>query len=179
MVSTSGLRGTWKGGTYVGKDANVVIALYVNAAGGHSTLPEVQASYKAEQRACFTILKEWVRQHIREKEEMHRFADSMTEVDGRGYMFELNSVGWGDRNDPFYLLLHRTLNEMAETFDCKSHSNHSTPYALEYSWVRGNGMEYDTVRLGAYAYAVGVKVEVETAADFFLAEDLSWVTDQM
>jgi len=110
---------------------------------------------------------------------MHRFADSMTEVDGRGYMFELNSVGWGDRNDPFYLLLHRTLNEMAETFDCKSHSNHSTPYALEYSWVRGNGMEYDTVRLGAYAYAVGVKVEVETAADFFLAEDLSWVTDQM
>ena len=178
MVSTSGLRGTWKGGTYVGKDANVVIALYVNAVTSRIRSEEKSAQL-AEQRACFTILREWVRQHIREKEEMHRFADSMTEVDGRGYMFELNSVGWGDRNDPFYLLLHRTLNEMAETFDCKSHSNHSTPYALEYSWVRGNGMEYDTVRLGAYAYAVGVKVEVETAADFFLAEDLSWVTDQM
>ena len=178
MVSTSGLRGTWKGGTYVGKDANVVIALYVNAVTSRIRSEEKSAQL-AEQRACFTILREWVRQHIREKEEMHRFADSMTEVDGRGYMFELNSVGWGDRNDPFYLLLHRTLNEMADTFDCKSHSNHSTPYALEYSWVRGNGMEYDTVRLGAYAYAVGVKVEVETAADFFLAEDLSWVTDQM
>ena len=178
MVSTSGLRGTWKGGTYVGKDANVVIALYVNAVTSRIRSEEKSAQL-AEQRACFTILREWVRQHIREKEEMHRFADSMTEVDGRGYMFELNSVGWGDKNDPFYLLLHRTLNEMAETFDCKSHSNHSTPYALEYSWVRGNGMEYDTVRLGAYAYAVGVKVEVETAADFFLAEDLSWVTDQM
>jgi hypothetical protein len=33
-------------------------------------------------------------------------------------------------------------------------------------------MEYDTVRLGNYAFAVGVKVEVETAADFFIAEEL-------
>ena len=103
---------------------------------------------------------------------MYVFNEFMTEVDGRGYMFELRHVKWGDETDPFYLLLARTLKEMAETFGCKSHSNNSTPYALEYSWVRGNGMEYDTVRMGAYAYAVGVKVEVETAADFFLAEEL-------
>lgn len=173
MVSTSGLRGTWKGGTYVGNTANVVIALYVNAITTHRrNMPETYKLQQDEQRACFTILKEWVRQHIREKEEMHRFADSMTEVDGRGYMFELHGIDWGNETSLSYLLLHRTLNEMAETFDCKTHNNCGTRYALEYSWVRGNGMEYDTVRMGAYAYAVGVKVEVETAADFFLAEDL-------
>jgi len=172
MVSTSGLRGTWKGGRYVGNDADVVIALYVNAAGGHSTLPDIQAARKAEQRACFTILKEWVRQHIREKPEMYIMNEFMTEVDGRGYMFELRNVKWGNENDPFYLLLRRTLNEMADTFNLRSHDNCSTSYALEYSWVRGHGVEYDTVRLGAYAYAVGVKVETEVANDFFTAEEL-------
>lgn len=172
MASTSGLRGMWQGGKFVGNTTNVAIALYVNAHGGHSTLPEVQASYKAEQRACFTILKEWVRQHIREKDHMYVFNEFMTEVDGRGYMFQLDRVKWGNDNDPFYLLLRRTLNEMAEAFNCQPHSNNSTPYALEYSWVKGQGMEYDTVRLGNYAYAVGVKVEVETAADFFLGEEL-------
>ena len=173
MASTSKLRGTWRAGGFVGNTANVVIALYVNAVTTHRVnMPETYKVQKEEQRACFTILKEWVRQHIREKDEMYRIADGMTEVDGRGYMFELRQVKWGDNNDPFYLLLQRTLNEMAETFNCKPHSNCSTPYALEYSWVKGNGMEYDTVRMGAYAYAVGVKVEVETAADFFLAEDL-------
>ena len=171
MVSTSGLRGTWKGGRYVGKDADVVIALYVNAVTSRIRSEERSAQL-AEQRACFTILKEWVRQHIREKDEMYVFNEFMTEVDGRGYMFELRNIKWGDCTDPFYLLLLRTLDEMADAFNCEPHSNNSTPYALEYSWVRGNGMEYDTVRLGAYAYAVGVKVEVETAADFFLGEEL-------
>lgn len=179
MVSTSGLRGTWQGGTIVGKTANVVIALYVNAHGRNARLGEARAEYKREQTACFAILKEWVRQHIREKDYMYVFTDNMTEVDGRGYLWEFNGVEWGDKKSPFYLLLHRTLKEMAEAFNCEAHSNHSTPYALEYSWVRGNGMEYDTVRLGAYAYAVGVKVETEVAADFLIAEDLSWVTDQM
>jgi hypothetical protein len=171
MVSTSGLRGTWKGGRYVGKDANVVIALYVNAVTSRIRSEERSAQL-AEQRACFTILKEWVRQHIREKDHMYVFNEFMTEVDGRGYMFQLDRVKWGDCTDPFYLLLLRTLDEMADAFNCQPHSNNSTPYALEYSWVKGNGMEYDTVRLGAYAYAVGVKVEVETAADFFIAEEM-------
>lgn len=172
MASTSGLRGTWKGGRYVGNTARVVIALYANATGRHSTLPEVQAARKAEQRACFAILREWVRQHIREKDYMHQLADNMTEVDGRGYLFELNGVAWGNENSPFYLLLQRTLDEMAETFNLREHDNCSTSYALEYSWVRGHGMEYDSVRLGAYAYAVGVKVETEVAADFLIAEEL-------
>lgn len=172
MVSTSGLRGMWQGGKFVGNTANVAIALYVNAHGRLTRFQEGQAAWKVEQRACFTILKEWVRQHIREKEEMYVFNEFMTEVDGRGYMFQLDRVKWGDCTDPFYLLLLRTLDEMADAFGCKPHSNHSTPYALEYSWVKGQGMEYDTVRLGNYAYAVGVKVEVETAADFFLAEEL-------
>lgn len=175
MVSTSGLRGTWKGGRLVGKDANVVIALYVNTL---TNRYEVRNKRAQEQRACFTILKEWVRQHILDKDYMHRLADSMTEVDGRGYMFELNHVKWADNSDPFYLLLLRTLDEMEEAFNLREHDNCSTPYALEYSWVKGHGMEYDSVRLGAYAYAVGVKVETEVAADFFIAEDLSWVTDQ-
>ena len=172
MVSAHSLRGIWQTGGIVGKESRVVIALYVNAQGRASRLGEVRAQYKREQAACFAILKEWVRQHIREKDYMHRLDDSMTEVDGRGYLFELYHVKWGDESDPFYLLLQRTLNDMAEAFNCEPHSNHSTPYALEYSYVKGNGMEYDTVRLGAYAYAVGVKVETEVAADFLIAEEL-------
>lgn len=172
MVSTSGLRGTWRGGRIVGNTARVVIALYANATGSHSTLPEIQVQRKREQAACFAIIREWVRQHIREKDEMYQLADHMTEVDGRGYLWELHHVKWGNEADPFYLLLQRTLNEMAEAFNCEAHSNHSTPYALEYAWVRGNGMEYDTVRLGAYAYAVGVKVETEVAADFLISEEM-------
>lgn len=179
MASTSGLRGTWKGGRYVGNHANVVIALYVNATGKHSTLPEVRAARKAEQRACFTILKEWVRQHILEVDYLWSIAKHTHEIEGRGYLWELSHVKWADNSDPFYRLLQRTLDEMAETFNLREHDNCSTPYALEYSWVRGHGMEYDSVRLGAYAYAVGVKVETEVAADYLLAEDLSWVTDQM
>lgn len=171
MVSGHSLRGTWQGGMIVGKDAHVAVALYVNAHGRLSRTPEARAAYKAEQLSCFAILKEWVRINIREKDYMYMFNEFMTEVEGRGYMFEFHRVRWGG-NDPFYLLLQHTLNEMAETFNCKEFSNHSTPYALEYSYSIGNGMEYDTVRLGAYAYAVGVKVEVETASDFFLAEEL-------
>ena len=166
MVSTSGLRGTWKGGRFVGNDANVVIALYVNAVSSRIRSEERSAQL-AEQRACFTILKEWVRQHIRDY-----FRDHMTEVDGRGYLFELPHVKWGNEGNHFFVLLRDTLKEMADAFNLHPHSNCSTPYALEYSWVKASGMEYDTVRLGAYAYAVGVKVEVETAADFFIAEEL-------
>jgi hypothetical protein len=172
MVSTSALSGTWRRGAHVSKDARLVIALYANAAGSHSTMPEVRHQFKREQLACYTILKEWVRQHIREKDYMWQFVRCMTEIEGRGYLFELNPVRWGDESDPFYQLIQRTLNEMAETFNCKEFSNHSTPYALEYSYVKGYGMEYDTVRLGAYAYAVGVKVEVEVASDFMNGEGL-------
>jgi len=172
MVSTSKLTGTWQGGGHVSNTAHLAIALYVNAQGRLTRYEEGQAAYKAEQLACFAILKEWVRQHIREKDEMYVFNEFMTEVEGRGYMFEFHRVRWGNNNDPFNLLVQRTLNDMAETFECKPHSNNSTPYALEYSWVKGNGMEYDTVRLGNYAYAVGVKVEVEVAPDFFIAEEL-------
>jgi len=171
MVSGHSLRGIWQRGTIVGNTAHLAIALYVNAHGRQSRVPESRAAYEAEQRACFAILKEWVRQHIREKEEMYMFNEFMTEVDGRGYLFEFHHIKWND-TDPFYLLVQRTLKDMAETFGCKEHSNHSTPYALEYSYTRGNGMEYDTKRMGAYAYAVGVKVEVEVAPDFFLAEEL-------
>lgn len=171
MASTSGLRGTWQRGRIVGNHANVVIALYVNV-NTSTRYPELREDRKREQRACFTILKEWVRQHIREVQHMQVFTDNMTEVEGRGYLWEFNGVGWGNERSPFYLLLRRTLDEMTETFNCQPHSNCSTPYALEYSWVRGHGMEYDSVRLGAYAYAVGVKVETEVAADFLLAEEL-------
>ena len=168
MVSTSGLRGTWKGGRFVGNDANVVIALYVNAITTHRrNMPETYKLQQEEQRACFTILKEWVRQHIRDY-----FRDHMTEVDGRGYLFELPHVKWGNEGNHFFVLLRDTLKEMADAFNLHPHSNCSTPYALEYSWVKGNGLEYDTVRLGAYAYAVGVKVETEVANDFFTAEEL-------
>lgn len=172
MVSTSKLTGTWQGGGHVGNTAHLAIALYVNAQGRLNRYEEGQAAYKAEQLACFAILKEWVRQHIREKDEMYVLNEFMTEVEGRGYMFELRNIKWGDCTDPLYLLLLRTLDDMADTFNCKPHSNCSTPYALEYSWVKGGGIEYDTVRLGNYAYAVGVKVDVETAADFFIAEEL-------
>ena len=171
MVSTSGLRGTWKGGRFVGKTANVVIALYVNV-NTNTRYPELREDRKREQAACFAIIREWVRQHIRDKDYMCQLADNMTEVEGRGYLWEFSGVEWGNERSPFYLLLQRTLKEMAEAFGCEEHSNYSTPYALEYSWVRGNGMEYDTVRLGAYAYAVGVKVETEVAADFLIAEEL-------
>jgi hypothetical protein len=166
MVSTSKLRGTWKGGGFVGNDANVVIALYVNAVSSRIRSEERSAQL-AEQRACFTILKEWVRQHLDDV-----FKDHMTEVDGRGYLFEFHRIEWGNKVNPFYLLLRDTLKEMADAFNLHPHSNCSTPYALEYSWVKASGMEYDTVRLGAYAYAVGVKVETEVAADFLIAEEL-------
>jgi hypothetical protein len=166
MVSTSKLRGTWKGGGFVGNDANVVIALYVNAVSSRIRSEERSAQL-AEQRACFTILKEWVRQHLDDV-----FKDHMTEVDGRGYLFEFHRIEWGNKVNPFYLLLRDTLKEMADAFNLHPHSNCSTPYALEYSWVKASGMEYDTVRLGAYAYAVGVKVETEVAGDFLIAEEL-------
>lgn len=172
MVSGHSLRGTWQGGRIVGNDARVVIALYANAQGSYSNLSEVRAQYKREQIACFAILREWVRQHILEKDYMWNMAKHTHEVEGRGYLWEIPHVKWGDENDPFYFLLKRTLDEMAEVFNCEAHSNHSTPYALEYSYVKGNGMEYDSVRLGAYAHAVGVKVETEVAADFFLVEDM-------
>jgi hypothetical protein len=146
--------------------------LYANVNGRNANLSQARAEYKREQAACFAIIREWVRQHIREKDYMRTFAVNMTEIEGRGYLFEFDDVVWGNENNPFYLLVQRTLNEMADAFNCEEHSNHSTPYALEYSWVKGNGMEYNTIRMGAYAYAVGVKVETEVAADFLVAEEL-------
>jgi len=171
MASGRSLRGIWKQGQIVGNTAHVAIAFYVNAVSARQ-LSEARTAQLAEQRACFAILREWVRIHIREKDEMYMFNEFMTEVDGRGYMFEFHHVKWGNDNDPFYLLLQRTLKDMAEAFNLRTHDNCGTSYALEYSYSKGNGMEYDTVRLGNYAYAVGVKVEVETAADFFLMEEL-------
>jgi hypothetical protein len=172
MVSGHSLRGIWQTGAIVGKSAEVVIALYANVNGRNANLSQARAEYKREQAACFAIIREWVRQHIREKDYMRTFAVNMTEIEGRGYLFEFDDVVWGNENNPFYLLVQRTLNEMADAFNCEEHSNHSTPYALEYSWVKGNGMEYNTIRMGAYAYAVGVKVETEVAADFLVAEEL-------
>lgn len=172
MVSGHSLRGIWQTGGLVGKDANVVIALYANVHGRNASLSQARAEYKREQAACFAILREWVRQHIREKDYMHGLTNCMTEIEGRGYLFELPYVEWGNERSPFYLLIQRTLKDMAEAFNCEEHSNHSTPYALEYAYVIGNGMEYNTVRMGAYAYAVGVKVETEVAADFLVAEEL-------
>jgi len=163
MVSTSALIGTWKRGALVDKDAEVVIALYANSP--HSKGED-------EQIACFVILREWVRQNIREKDYMYMFNEFMTEIEGRGYLFEFHHIKWGDDSDPFYLLLQRTLKDMAEAFGLRTHDNCSTPYALEYSYVRAKGMEYDTVRLGAYAYAVGVKVETEVAHDFMRGMEL-------
>ena len=172
MVSGHSLRGIWQTGGLVGKDANVVIALYANVHGRNANLLQARAEYKREQAACFAIIREWVRQHIREKDYMHGFTNCMTEIEGRGYLFELPYVEWGNENSPFYLLVQRTLKDMADAFNCEEHSNHSTPYALEYAYVIGNGMEYNTIRMGAYAYAVGVKVETEVAADFLVAEEL-------
>jgi len=174
MVSGHSLRGIWQTGAIVGKSAEVVIALYVNAQGRLTRYhyEEGQATWKAKQLACFAILKEWVRQHIREKDYMRTFAVNMTEIEGRGYLFEFDDVVWGNENNPFYLLVDRTLKDMAEAFNCEANSNHSTDYALEYAYVKGNGMEYDTVRLGAYAYAIGVKVETEVANDFITGEGL-------
>lgn len=172
MVSGHSLRGTWQKGAFVGRSSNVVIALYANVHGRNASLSQARAEYKREQMACFAILREWVRQHIREKDYMWSMAKHTHEVEGRGYLWEIPHVEWGNENDPFYLLLQRTLKDMAEAFNCEEHSNHSTPYALEYSHVKGNGMEYNTVRMGAYAYAVGVKVETEVAADFLVAEEL-------
>ena len=165
MVSTSKLTGTWRGGGHVDRAAEVVIALYANVLRVGEMSEHYKKQYR-EQMASYAILKEWVRQHIRGKTEMYKFEDGMTTIDGRGYLFELYNVAWGNETNPFYLLLQRTLKEMAETFNCEMHSNHSTPYALEYSYVKGRGMEYDTVRLGNYAYAVGVKVETEVAHDY-------------
>ena len=172
MVSGHSLRGIWQTGAIVGKTANVVIALYANVNGRNANLSQARAEYKREQAACFAIIREWVRQHIREKDYMRTFAVNMTEIEGRGYLFEFDDVVWGNENNPFYLLVQRTLKDMADAFNCEEHSNHSTPYALEYSWVKGNGMEYNTIRMGAYAYAVGVKIETEVAADFLVAEEL-------
>jgi hypothetical protein len=167
MVSTSKLTGTWQGGGNVGDTTEVVIALYANALRVTKQSPHYEDQYH-QQMASFAILREWVRQHLREKPEMERFMDGITTIDGRGYLFELYNVAWGNETSPFYLLIQRTLKEMAETFNCDPHSNCSTPYALEYSWVKGNGMAYDTVRLGNYAYAVGVKVETEVAHDYMM-----------
>jgi hypothetical protein len=164
MASTSKLIGTWQGGGNVGDKAEVVIALYANVLRVGKQSAHYEDQYH-QQMASFAILREWVRQHLREKPEMERFMDGITTIDGRGYLFELNYVAWGKESDPFYLLIQRTLKEMAETFNCEAH-NTASSYALEYSWVKGNGMEYDTVRLGNYAYAVGVKVETEVAHDY-------------
>jgi len=170
MVSTSKLSGTWQGGGHVDKTAEVVIALYANALRVGEKSEHYAEQYR-EQMASYTILKEWIRQHIREKVYMWELVRGMTEIEGRGYLFELDRVRWADNSDPFYRLIDRTLKEMAETFDLNSH-NTASSYALEYAYVKGNGMEYDTVRLGAYAYAVGVKVELEVANDFIRGEGL-------
>jgi hypothetical protein len=150
----------------VRKDAEVVIALYANVLRVGKQSAHYEDQYH-QQMASFAILKEWVRQHIREKPEMFRFMDGITTIDGRGYLFEFDRVRWGDETDPFYQLIQHTLKEMAETFNCEAY-NTASSYALEYSWVKGNGMEYDTVRLGNYAYAVGVKVETEVAHDYMM-----------
>ena len=166
MVSTSKLTGTWRHGGRVNSNTEVVIALYANALRVSKQSEHYEDQYH-QQMASFAILKEWVRQHLREKPEMYKFMDGITTIDGRGYLFELYNVAWGKESDPFYLLIQRTLKEMAETFNCEAH-NTASSYALEYSWVKGNGMEYDTVRLGNYAYAVGVKVETEVAHDYMM-----------
>jgi hypothetical protein len=150
----------------VGNTAEVVIALYANVLRVGKQSAHYEDQYH-QQMASYAILKEWVRQHIREKDYMYRFMDGITTIDGRGYLFEFDRVRWGDETDPFYQLIQHTLKEMAETFNCEAY-NTASPYALEYSWVKGNGMEYDTVRLGNYAYAVGVKVETEVAHDYMM-----------
>jgi len=170
MASTSKLTGTWMGGGNVARGTEVVIALYANVPRGNRTLV-AEETYRAKQRGAYTILREWVRQHIKEKPEMHRFADNMTTIEGRGYLFEFLSVDWDNENDPFNLLLRRTLREMAETFNCKPHNNCGTDYALEYAYVMNGGIRYETTRLGAYAYAVGVKVQLDVASQYMMMED--------
>lgn len=169
MASTSKLTGTWRHGGRVNSNTEVVIALYANALRVSKQSEHYEDQYH-QQMASYAILKEWVRQHLREKPEMYKFMDGITTIDGRGYLFELYNVAWGKESDPFYLLIQRTLKEMAETFNCEAH-NTASSYALEYSWVKGNGMAYDTVRLGNYAYAVGVKVETEVAHDYMMGVD--------
>jgi hypothetical protein len=166
MVSTSKLTGTWQRGGHVSRGAEVVIALYANALRVGEKSEHYEEQYR-EQMASYAILKEWIRQHVKEKSEMHRLVDGMSDIGGRGFLFELYNVNWGSETDPFYLLIQRTLKDMAETFDLNPH-NTASCYALEYSWVKGGGMEYDTVRLGNYAYAVGVKVETEVAHDYMV-----------
>lgn len=143
----------------------VVIALYANVPRGNRT-PEAEETYRWSQRASFTILKEWVRLHVREKDYMYRFVDNMTTIDGRGYLFEFYDVDWGNESDPFYLLLTRTLDEMAETFNCRPHNNCGTDYALEYAYISSGGLSYGAVRLGAFAYALGIKTDIEVASDY-------------
>jgi hypothetical protein len=169
MASTSKLTGTWMGGGNVARGTEVVIALYANLPRGNITVAE--KDHRPKQRAAFAILKEWVRQHIKEKPEMHRFADNMTTIEGRGFLFEFLSVDWGNENDPFYILLQRTLKEMAEVFNCQAHNNCGTDYALEYAYVMNGGIRYETTRLGAYAYAVGVKVQLDVASQYMVMED--------
>ena len=156
----------------MGKASNIVIALYVNVEKDHLKFISGEGAklehdkQRREQVASYLILREWVRQNVVEQEHMHRFLEGMHEIEGRGYLFKINGVHWGEERNPLYLLIQRTLKEMADAFDCTLHSGDSTPYALEYAHVRSDGMEYDTVRLGAYAYAVGVVVETEVAGDF-------------
>ena len=166
MASTSKLIGTWQGGGNVDDTTEVVIALYANVLRVSKHSEHYEDQYH-QQMASFAILKEWIRQHVREKPEMYRFIDGITTIDGRGSLFELYNVAWGNETSPFYLLIQRTLKEMADTFNCEPH-NTASSYALEYSWVKGKGMAYDTVRLGNYAYAVGVKVETEVAHDYMM-----------
>lgn len=102
---------------------------------------------------------------------MHRFVEHMTTINGRGFLFEFLNVDWGNGTDPFYLLLQRTLNDMAESFNCEAHSNCSTEYGLEYAFVREGGQDYDVVRLGAVGYALSVKVALQVSPAYILAED--------
>lgn len=151
------------------RNSEVTVALYANVPRGNRT-PVAEETYKQRQRASFTILSEWVRLHVKEKDYMHRFVDNMTTIDGRGYLFEFYDVDWGNESDPFYLLLQRTLNDMAETFNCKAHYNCGTDYALEYAYISSGGMSYGAVRLGAFAYALGIKTDIEVASDYMKGE---------
>jgi hypothetical protein len=158
------------GGGNVGRTTEVIVALYANVPRGNRTLV-AEETYRAKQRGAYTILREWVRQNIKEKDYMHRFAINMTTIEGRGFLFEFLGVDWGNENDPFYILLQRTLKEMAEVFNCQAHNNCGTDYALEYAYVMNGGIRYETTRLGAYAYAVGVKVQLDVATDYMRGEE--------
>ena len=172
MESMLDLSGTWKKGATVSKNAQLVIALYANA---YSRFDKdyMQNDY-SNQTACFAIMKEWVRQNIIEKDYMFHFKHNMKEIENRGYLFEFASIAWRDETSPTYLLVKRTLDEMAEVFNCKApqagvNVKNDTQYALEYAYRTYDAMEYNTVRLGRYAYALGVRVSIETADDFFNA----------